>query len=329
MGELPSLSAVMPVYNGLGYLERSLPPLMARVGIDLLEVIVVDDSSTDGSAAFAEAQGARVLPSGGRLGPGGARNGAAQEARGDVLLFVDADVVIHPDVPRRMREAFDDPARVAVFGSYDDRPPDPGFVSQYTNLRHHFTHHQNASDDATTFWAGCGAVRRDAFLAAGGFDLERFPRPSIEDIELGYRLRAAGGHIRLDPSIQATHLKRWRLRELLETDIFRRAIPWARLLLSQPEATADLNVTAGERGRAVLAGVFSLILLAAVVGLVPLWLPALGVVAVVAANRPLFELFRRRRGLGFALAAILFHQLYFLYATATFVGCSLEHRLGS
>lgn len=318
----------MPVYNGLGYLERSLPALIARVGIDLLEVIVVDDGSTDDSAAFAEAQGARVLHSGGRLGPGGARNRAAEEARGDVLLFVDADVVIHPDVPLRVRESFDDPTRVAVFGSYDDRPPDPGFVSQYTNLRHHFTHHQNPRDDATTFWAGCGAVRREAFLAAGGFDLERFPRPSIEDIELGYRLRAAGGRIRLDPSIQGTHLKHWRLRELLETDIFRRAIPWGRLLLSQPEATADLNVTAGERGRAVLAALFTLSVLAALASLVPPWLPALGVVAVVAANRRLFELFRRRRGLGFALAAILFHQLYFLYATAIFVGLTIEHRLG-
>ena len=66
------------------------------------------------------------------------------------------------------------------------------FLSQYKNLVHHFYHHRGKRE-ASTFWSGCGAVRKQAFLDAGGFDVERYTRPSIEDIELGYRLIKAGG----------------------------------------------------------------------------------------------------------------------------------------
>jgi len=106
------------------------------------------------------------------------------------LFFVDADVVIaqarssvsgasSPDIPSRR----------AVFGSYDARPSDGSMVSRYRNLLHHFVH-QRGNPEASTFWAGCGAIRRSVFHEVGGFDAGRFRRASIEDIELGYRLRA-------------------------------------------------------------------------------------------------------------------------------------------
>ena len=78
----------------------------------------------------------------------------------------------------------------AVFGAYDESPAAPGLVSQAKNLAHAFVHH-GSPGNAVTFWAGLGAVRTQVFLAVNGFD-ERFGRPSIEDIDLGYRLTAAG-----------------------------------------------------------------------------------------------------------------------------------------
>ena len=84
---------------------------------------------------------------------------------------------------------------------------------------HHF-YHQQAKKEATTFWSGCGAVRKDAFLAEDGFDIEQFKHPSIEDIELGYRLRAAGGKIHLLTDMQCTHLKEWRFVNLGAYRIF-------------------------------------------------------------------------------------------------------------
>ena len=90
--------------------------------------------------------------------------------------------------PRGVRRA--DPGLVAVFGSYDDDPPADGAVSTFRNLLHHHVH-QAAAGPASTFWAGLGALRRDAFLASGGFDERRYPASSVEDIELGMRLSAA------------------------------------------------------------------------------------------------------------------------------------------
>ncbi|MEZ5100659.1 MAG: glycosyltransferase [Thermoleophilia bacterium] len=159
------------------------------------------------------------------IGPARARNAAARRATGDVLVFVDADVVVRPDAFERIRAAFSaDPGLVAVFGAYDDEPEAPGLVSRFRNLLHHHVH-AAAGGPAETFWAGLGAVRADAFHAAGGFDGDGFHRPSIEDVELGARLRRAGGRIVLDPTIRGTHLKRWTLRSMLVTDVHQREAP--------------------------------------------------------------------------------------------------------
>lgn len=327
-GARVEITAVMPAFNCRAFLERTLPPLleMRRHG-DVQEVLVVDDGSTDGTAAAAAAMGARVIASGGhRRGPGAARNEAARVALGDVLWFVDSDVVAAPGGPRQIRCALAEPGVVAVFGSYDDRPPAPNLLSQYKNLVHHHQH-QVGRREASTFWAGCGAVRRDAFLAAGGFDVARFPKPSIEDIELGYRLRAAGGRILLWPGLQGTHLKVWRLRNLVETEVFQRALPWSRLLLAGEGPGGDLNVGVAEQVRALIACGLVAALGAAVVGLASWWLPAALAAVAFAANLDLFALLARRGGVGLGLFGILFHQLYYLYSTAAYAWCWAEARL--
>ena len=318
----------MPVHNGAMYLERSLPPLIDRLGKDLQEVIVVDDSSTDGSGEIAERMGARVISSGGRVGPAAARNLGARAAEGEVLFLVDADVGVHENAVETVRRAFSSSDVVAVFGSYDDRPTHPGFWSQYKNLLHHYTH-QRAEEEASTFWTGCSAIRRDTLLALGGFDASLYERPSIEDIEFGYRLRAAGGSIRIVHELQGTHFKRWTLGELLHTDIFRRAIPWSRLLLENPQAKPDLNVRPGERSRAAVAVALCASVFLAIGGWLPLWTPAVLLLVGGLSNLSLFAFFFRRRGIGFAAGALLFHQFYYLYSSLAYAWCYLDHRVRS
>ncbi len=319
-----SISVIMPVYNGGDVLARSLPPLvdMLRAG-EIAEIIVVDDGSTDASAEIARGYGVQLLHSGGRLGPGGARNVAAPVAIGDVLWFVDADVVVHGDGARVVRDAFSLTEAAAIFGSYDDRPPAQNFLSQYKNLVHRY-YHRRAPGDAETFWAGCGAVRKEVFLAVDGFDAARYPYPSIEDIELGWRLRQRGLSIALLPELQGTHLKVWGLRNLVHTDIFRRALPWSRLIHDRSGLADALNIGAGERLNAALAlgALIGLVLAMAMV--VPWWAPAALVVAIAVGNRELFGFFYRRRGAPFAMRAVLFHQLYYVYSAAVFVWSWLE-----
>lgn len=319
------ISVIMPVYNGCEFIPRSLPPLvdMMHRG-EIFEVIVVDDGSTDGSKEIAANIGAKVVSSGGRLGPGGARNQAANTALGDILWFVDADVVVHSDAAKCLAVGFDVDQVVAVFGSYDSNPPAKNFFSQYKNLVHHY-YHSRAKDEASTFWSGCGAVRRTAFLDSGGFDVERYQYPSIEDIELGHRMIKAGGRIRLLRDMQCTHLKVWRFWNLIHTEIFRRAIPWSRLILSSGDGIPnDLNVGVGEQARAGLAGILLLGIMFSLAGYIsPILVFALAGL-VLAVNRDLFIFFNRRGGFLFALCGVFFHQIYYIYSASAFSWVFLE-----
>ncbi len=247
----PRLSVVIPVYSAREMLRNCLTHLFRSRPTRPEECIVVDDGSTDGSARVAVEFGCRVIPVSERRGPAYARNLGAIAATGDILFFLDADICVHPDTLRRVRESFQaEPGLDALMGSYDDEPQQQDFLSQYRNLMHCFVH-QNARREACTFWSGCGAIRRDVFLKHGGFD-ESYSRPAIEDIELGYRLQQAGCRLVLDRDIQVKHLKRWTFWSLLKTDVRDRGIPWTELILRDQQMPNDLNLHLSQRISVVL-----------------------------------------------------------------------------
>ncbi|MEC4888428.1 MAG: glycosyltransferase family A protein [Nitrospira sp.] len=320
----PAISVIVPVYNGGWCLAQCLEGIR-QSSYQYYELIVVDNGSTDDSVAIAQAYGAVVAHCPGPSGPGAARNVGVHLAKGRILLFVDADVVVHDDVLDRVADRFGaDPDLAAVFGSYDDRPAAQNFLSQYKNLLHHFVH-QQAKSQATTFWAGCGAIRKDVFVKAGGFDQEKYPTPSIEDIELGGRLHRQGYRICLDKAIHATHLKEWRLVSLLRAEICYRAIPWSRLILERQGLVNDLNLKMSQRASAGVAGLFLAVLPGTLV------VPSLAygclflLCLFVLLNRDLFAFFLRRRGVVFSAMTIPMHGFYFVYSGVTFVLMWLAH----
>lgn len=316
MGPRLTISVVIPVHRGGPDFQRCLSALTRAVPPPG-EIIVVANGDTDGSGQIAEESGARVLRVAAPCGPAQARNLGARSARGEILFFVDADVAIPMDAMHRMASAFTrEPGVAAVIGSYDDEPAAPNFLSQYKNLFHHYVH-QTAREEASTFWGACGAMRREVFLALGGFD-ETYRDPSVEDIELGYRLKQAGLKIRLDKALQVKHLKRWAAGSLLKTDFLHRALPWSELILRDRRFVNDLNLRHSSRVSVILT--FGL--LAALVG--AWWgggflalAGALGV-SLLALNLPLYRFFHRKRGLRFALQTIPWHWLYYLYSGLAF-----------
>ena len=313
------LSAIVPVYNDALHLKSCLSALMSSSRVPD-QIIVVDDSSTDDSVAFARELGAQlVVLTGGPCGPARARNRGAEAATGDVLVFVDADVKVHSDTIALLeRYLTDQPEIAAVFGSYDLQPTGRGIVSRYKNLMHHYVH-QHARREAFTFWAGCGAIRRQIFEQLGGFN-EHYAFPSVEDIELGARLRDIGLRVWLCPDVQVTHLKEWSLVSLLRSDIRDRAVPWTRLILHRRKLPNDLNVDTASRQSA----------LAAWVGLITLvsgfyypwaWLVTLSSVLVVfLLNASLYKFFAQQGGIVLAFAGAGLHVLYLLYSSAIFGG---------
>ena len=310
--------AIVPVHNGGGKLRQCLEAIAASER-QPDEVIVVDDGSTDRAEEAVLELGFRLLQlAKGPHGSAVARNPGAAAASADVLPFLDADVAVHPATIGRIEQYLvEDPTIAALFGSYDANPPERNLVSRYENLRHHYIH-QTAHEEASTLWTGCGAVRREAFDAMGGFT-EAYEQPSIEDIELGMRLRRAGQRIRLCPDVQVTHLKHWTLSSLVYTDIVLRAIPWSRLLISEGPLLNDLNLRLQHRVSAVTV----IALIAAT--LASPWLPAAtALISITGAlfiglNLRLLRFFVARGGVAFGVGACCLHAVYYVYSTGAFV----------
>ena len=323
-----SVTIIIPFHRNLQYLGQSLSA--ARKGLPTAEILVAADGAMDDCNPLAAAAGARVIAIPGPRGPATARNRAAAEAMGDVLLFVDADVVATPDALAGMCRLLEqEPEVAAVFGAYDLEPAESNFMSQYKNLSHACVH-ESGSPEAATFWAGLGAMRSQVFRQVGGFD-ERFPRPSVEDIELGYRVRRAGFRLRLDPTFRGKHLKHWTLWNSIVTDIQFRGIPWTQLIHRYGALSNDLNTRSELRFSVVL----SYLLLASVVAMAIA--PLMGVVAVAALvmliflNRSYYAWFARHRGRGFMLRVIPAHVLHHLCNGVSFVVGTFLHlgaRLG-
>ena len=314
---MSTISVIIPVHNGGAKFRRCLTGV-AACQIAASELIVVVDGAGSEDITTARNFGAHVLQTSTTNGPAAARNLGAIHATGDILIFLDADVVPAPDVLTKVAAAFDrQPDLAALFGSYDDAPAESNFFSQYKNLLHHFTH-QSGREEAFTFWAGCGAMRREIFLAVGGFDAVAYRRPSIEDIELGYRLRSARLAIRLCKDIQVKHLKRWGPISLFKTDFFGRALPWTDLIRREKRSANDLNLNVASRLSAVMV---YLMIGACVAGLFMrscfLLIPAAALILCVL-NWPLYRFFGRARGFWFAARAVPIHWIYYLYSGLAF-----------
>jgi glycosyltransferase involved in cell wall biosynthesis len=257
-----NISVIIPNRNGTPTLKRCLEAVRSSQYSEY-ECIVVDDSSTDHSIEIAESLADQVVKvKGGPLGPAHARNLGAQAACGDILFFVDADVVIYPDTLEIIAASFANSSELAaIFGSYDDQPGDGQFLSQYKNLFHHFVH-QQANENSSSFWSGCGAIKREIFLESGGFDTLKYPLPSIEDIELGRRLTGKGYKILINKTLQVKHLKRWTLSNLIKTDVFDRGIPWTQLVIADRKIPNDLNLESSQRWSALCIGILLMLITA-------------------------------------------------------------------
>ncbi len=323
---LLTVAVIVPVYNGGERFRASLESIRQTVPPPD-EIIVIGDGDTDGSSQYAEAAGVTLYRFPQPGGPGRARNLGALKAKSDLLFFIDADVTVPENVIERSRDIFAQDADVAaIIGSYDDQPGESNFLSQYRNLLHHYVH-QNGREEASTFWGACGAIRREVFLAMGGFD-ETYLRPSIEDIELGYRLKRAGHRIRLCKPIQVKHWKRWTIASMLRADFFQRAVPWTQLIHRHRGFVNDLNI--GISGRVSVILVFGLL---GALLLAP-WQPTVVVAAAVMGlilfilNVRLYRFFLEKRGLRFAAQTVPWHWFYFLYSGVAFAVGTVRHLAG-
>ena len=324
--EVVDVTVIMPTVFWTGTFERCARRVLRVLNDSAAnaEVIFAFDGPPTPVPAWVDRPGVRCVSTGRRSGPAIARNAAAEVARGRVLFFVDADVELAADAIDRVAEAFSaDPDMVCMLGAYDDEPAATGLVSSFRNLLHHHTHvaHRGRAD---TFWTGCGAIRRSAFLDAGGFDAA-WRHPMMEDVELGMRIAAQGGRIVLDPRLRCKSLKRWTLMSMVFEDIAHRAQPWTHLIVSSRRLPATLNIDWPSR----LSGACAMLLVACLVATSFLphaaWMAGGLLLSLAVMNREFYLLCMRKGGLSCAVASFALHTLYFIYSSITFGWVVLEH----
>jgi glycosyltransferase involved in cell wall biosynthesis len=202
---MPELSVVIPTYNRLDTLAHVIPTLLAQ---DLppgdFEVLVCDSMSTDGTKEYlagvsAEHPNVRHLP-GPYSGRAAARNAGIDAARGEVVLFNDADILASPDLLSQHLRHHRAQRKIAVVGwevqvkdldeyAYKrDHPDARGSLHKPTRKRLPWLY----------FLTGNASVRREDLMRVGRFD-EDFTGYGHEDLELGYRLERAGVSILYEP----------------------------------------------------------------------------------------------------------------------------------
>jgi len=303
----PRLSVVIPTHNGARTLPLCLDALRASSYLPA-EIIVVDDASSDGSGDLARRYDGRVIRVDENIGAARAKNRGAHAATGDILFFTDDDVVVARDTLARIAENFADARVAAVVGLLHRQIPFDDFASNFKNLWMCFTYERLPRECIGLFYTSVAAIRREIFLALGGFD-ENYRGASItEDTEFGQRVWSAGYNIVLDPRVVVTHCKHYTPREVLRTDFLRaRALVLMRLRKwGQPFYTSvprfyqlGVPILFAALGCLVLAIIHPLFLSASLVALVTFYVSFLPWLAYLA----------RARGIVFALRAALFQPL--------------------
>lgn len=211
-----ALSVVIPTHNRRETLRLCLDALRRQTVTTGWELILVDDGSQDGSAVMArEEAGAfavpvKVISQQPNRGPAAARNRGLAAATGDLILFLDDDILAAPDlIDRHLQAHQQHPEMTAAVLGYITWSPSlrPTPFMDWLGEKWWFCYGRIKPGAVLDGWAfySCNASLKRSFLSqAGGFD-ERFPRAAYEDTELGWRLQKAGMNLTYHPEAWGHH----------------------------------------------------------------------------------------------------------------------------
>lgn len=215
---LPEVSIIIPVMNRADELRRCLTSLtQITYPQQKLQIIVVDDGSSDESPHVAREFGALLVPSGGiGRGPAAARNVGVSMAKGEILAFIDSDCSASKEWLCELMSAFAEPAMAAVGGQVDGMCSESA-VDRYESVMSSLSlgsreRSGNRGND-TFYLPSCNLlVRSYAFRQAGGFDDSMHVG---EDVDLTWRLRDRGWTISYLPAGNVLHEHRSSIRSFM------------------------------------------------------------------------------------------------------------------
>jgi glycosyltransferase involved in cell wall biosynthesis len=234
----PLVSIIIPVKNGGATLDACLRSIR-RSYYKHHEVIVVDDSSDDTTVAIAKEYDCTVLQLTDGHGANSARNFGASHAKGDILMFLDADIVVARETLLGVVETLEENFNDAVVGMYTAKHRHVSFVSQYKNLWVRYSYIKSNPAIDWLFGAISG-IKRQAFEKLGGFNVDLRAKDGHDDIELGKRFARANLNIVLNMDIEVEHLKEYTFVSFVKNE-FRRSLAFAELATRFGETAQSLR----------------------------------------------------------------------------------------
>jgi glycosyltransferase involved in cell wall biosynthesis len=229
----PYISIIIPLYNAEKTLEKCLNAIFSS-RYKNFEVLVVDDGSTDNSIKIAESFSCKILKLKHNQGPSVARNWGAKNARGDVLLFIDSDIVIQRDTLDLFVDSLKD--YPAVFGIYTQKPGTGKLLTLYQNFYAHKSIQQTRELTAMLY-SYCVAIKKKVFDEVGGFD-QRWIRATFEDVEFGLRITQKGHQIYLNKNIQVVHHADFDIKRFVK-NYFYKSLDLSKFMFSKKKLTLN------------------------------------------------------------------------------------------
>lgn len=220
-----NISIIIPVYNRIEKLSATISSIH-NSDYKNYEIVIVDDGSFNPID----------IPKNGKLtvirlhpnqGPSAARNAGAAVAKGDMLLFIDSDILIKKETLSHINDFFSTSNMDCLIGLYSNKCPNTDLFSKFKNLfiRYSFI---KLPKDVSCLHSSITAMRKDVFEKSGGFDKTR-KKAGVEDIIYGQQLKNMGFKIFFDNNLEVIHDKKYNLKKFIIND-FQKGSEYAQAL---------------------------------------------------------------------------------------------------
>jgi glycosyltransferase involved in cell wall biosynthesis len=307
---MKKISVVIPNYNNAGTVGKCIESALAS-DYPNLEVIVVDDCSTDNSLEVINGYPCTLISLGSNKGASIARNTGAQKSSGDIIFFTDSDCLLQKRTLGLISDAItargDD---VIIGGTYTAIPPDDDFFSIFQSVFINYSETKK-TDNPDYIATHAMAISARTFRESGGFP-EAF-LPIIEDVEFSHRLRREGKRLMMHPEIQVQHIFNFSLLRSLK-NAYIKSKYWTMYSLDNRALTTDSGCASSELKFNVISNFISILLLASWVmfqnSFFIYLIPAVLGLSIFS-SRGIINAFFRARGVTFGISALLYWTILY------------------
>ena len=207
------ISVIIPIYNSISTIKECLDTVF-NSDFKNFEVIVISDNSTDDSVKIAKEYKCKIIELPENNGPAFARNVGADNAKGDILFFVDSDVIIKKNALTHISEIFSNNEINVLQGVYSHTPFYKNIATQYQQSFYCYYTWQENKKYASTLVSMCFAIRKKIFLETKGFNT-KIKSATAEDEEFGYKLIDRGNKILISRELNVEHRVNYTVNKLI------------------------------------------------------------------------------------------------------------------